>query len=63
MHFVTRATPVDDIDGKSHKIELKSSRNYSTNYINANSYLWPQGRSHTYIPLAHESNLKKPCLV
>ena len=29
-HFVTRVTPIDDIDVKSHKTELKSSRNYST---------------------------------
>jgi len=30
-HFVTRAMPIDDIDGKSHKTELESSRNHSTN--------------------------------
>ena len=32
MHFVTRTTPINKIDGKSHKTELKSSRNYSTNH-------------------------------
>ena len=30
MHFVTRAVPIDDIDGKSHKTELKSNHNHST---------------------------------
>ena len=33
MHFVTRVTPIDDIDSKSHKTELKSSHNYSTNHL------------------------------
>ena len=32
-HFVTRVTPINDIDGKSHKTVLKSSHNYSTNYL------------------------------
>ena len=31
--FVTRVTPIDDIDSKCHKMELKSSRNYSTNHL------------------------------
>ena len=31
-HFITRVMPIDDIDGKSHKIKLKSSRNYLTNH-------------------------------
>ena len=26
MHFIIRATPIEDIDGKSHKMELKSSQ-------------------------------------
>ena len=49
MHIITRATFIHDIDSKSHKMELKSSRNYSINYTSQNhttSYLWPQG--HTY---------------
>jgi len=33
MHFTTRATSIDDNDGKSHKITLKSSRNNLTNQI------------------------------
>ena len=33
MHFVTRVTPIDDIDGKSHKMKRRSSRNYSTNHL------------------------------
>ena len=36
-HFITRAAPIDDIDGKSHKIELKGSRNYSTNPMESKS--------------------------
>ena len=31
MHFVTRTKPIEGIDGKSHKMDLKSSRIYSTN--------------------------------
>ena len=37
-HFVTRVTPIDDIDGKSHKMELKSSYNYSTNHLKSKSH-------------------------
>ena len=33
MHFVTMATPINNINGKSHKTKLKSSRNYSINRI------------------------------
>ena len=32
-HFVNRARLIDDIDGKSHKTDLKSSRNYLTNHL------------------------------
>ena len=35
--FVTRTTPIDDIDSKSYKTEVKSSRNYSTNHIKPKS--------------------------
>ena len=38
MHFVTRALPINDIDGKSYKTEVKSSRNYSTNHIKSKSH-------------------------
>ena len=37
MYFVTRVTPFDNINGKSHKMELKSCRNYSTNYLKSKS--------------------------
>ena len=37
MHFVTRTMPINEIDGKSHKTELKSSRKYSTNHIKVKS--------------------------
>ena len=33
MHFVTRATLIDDINRKSYKMEVKSSHNYSTNHM------------------------------
>ena len=32
MHFITRAMPIDDIDGKSHKTELKSDRLFNQSY-------------------------------
>jgi len=52
-HFVTRATPIEDIDSKSHKTSQKSSRDYSTSHLKSKShlstsYLWPQGRTHTH---------------
>ena len=37
MHFIIRASPIDDINGKSHKMELISSRNYLTNHIKSKS--------------------------
>ena len=52
MHFVTRATRIDDIDGKRHETELKSCRHYSTNHIKSISYLWPRlalTQIHTHI--------------
>ena len=37
-HFVTRVTPpIKNIDGKNHKMELKSSRNYSTYHLKSKS--------------------------
>ena len=33
MYFVNWATLIDYIDDKSHKMDLKSSRNYSTNHL------------------------------
>ena len=53
--------PIDDIDGKSHKAELISSKNYSTNHIKSKSchcsYLWPRGHAFT-----HQIDFKKPVL-
>ena len=67
MHLNTKATLIDDIGGERHKTELKSSCNYSTNYIKLNhatSYLWPRGRTHTrihtHILWQNESDYKKP---
>ena len=36
-NFVTKAKPIDNINGKSNKMELKSSRNYLTNHIKLKS--------------------------
>ena len=42
MHFITRATSINDIDGKSYKLELKTagitqqiiqSKNHATSYL------------------------------
>ena len=33
MHFASRATPMHHIDGKGHKLELKSNRNYLINHM------------------------------
>ena len=62
--------PIDDIDGKSYKTKMKSSRNYSTNDIKPKSrhysYLWPWGRTHTkhtrhkHTNVPHKSDFKKP---
>ena len=65
MHFITRTTPIDDIDGKSHKTELKSRRNYSTNHINSKSrhlsFMASGAYIHAYThTLPHESDFKKP---
>ena len=35
--FNTRPTPIDDINGKGYKMELKSSRKYSTNHTKSKS--------------------------
>ena len=51
MHFVTRATPMDDMNGKSHKMELKYSHDYSTNCIKSKSchcLFMAQGHTHTH---------------
>ena len=36
-HFVTRVMPIDSIDSKSHKTELKSSCNYLTYHLKSKS--------------------------
>ena len=57
--------PIDDIDGKSHKTELKAAeiiqpiiqiQNHAT------SYLWPWGHTHTHTHThaPHKSDFKKP---
>ena len=37
-HFVTRATPINIIDDKSHILALKSSRDYLTNHAMLKSH-------------------------
>ena len=69
MHFVTRAMSIDDIDGKSHKTELKSSHNCSTNCIKLKSchdlfmasraYTHTHTHTHTHT-FTNESDFKKP---
>ena len=36
-HFVIRVMPIDNINSKSDKTELKSSHNYSTNHLKSKS--------------------------
>ena len=63
MYFITRATPIDEIDGQSHKMKLKSNRNYLTNHTKSKSRHWlfmvsgADTHTHTY---PHESDFKKP---
>ena len=48
--FVTRATLIDDIDSKSHKMELKKAESIKLIIQRQNhttSYLWPRD-IHTY---------------
>ena len=49
--FVTRATLIDDIDSKSHKMELKKAESIKLIIQRQNhttSYLWPRDlRTHT----------------
>ena len=68
-HFVTSVTPIADIDRKSHKTELESSHDYSTNHFKSNhttSYIWHRGWTHTHthtnthILWWHKSDFKKP---
>ena len=49
-YFVIRVTPIDSINSKSHTMELKSSRNYSTYHLKSKSchYLWPLGWTHIH---------------
>ena len=56
--FISRATPINRIDGKGHNLKLKSNRNHlSKSYKiqiiqgpnHATGYLCPQGWIHTYI--------------
>ena len=64
-HFITMATPINDIDGKSHKGEMKSGRNYSFNHIKSKSrhklFMAAGVYTHTYTyTFAHERDFKKP---
>ena len=51
MHFVTRPMPIDDIDGKSHKLELKAAeiiQPITQSQIMPLVILWPHGHTHTH---------------
>ena len=65
--FVTKATPIDCINGKHHIKKLKSSRTCLTGYsvfISCEKFLIAWGWTHTYTQTrqdkTHTSNLKKP---
>ena len=75
MHFVFRAMSINDIGGKTHKTELKSSHNYSiiisqnhpTNYVFMASGAYTHTHTHTHThtqtythTCLHESDFKKP---
>ena len=51
---------MDDIDGKSHKTELKSSRNYSNKAKTIPLVIYGPGGVHTHIHSRNESDFKKP---
>ena len=62
-HFITRATPIDDIDGKNHKTELKSSRKNSTNHTKSKSrhllFMASGAYTHTHKALAYRCPTQK----
>ena len=62
MHFITRAMPIDDIDSKSHKMELKSSHNYLLIFLVKIMPLVIYGLRgvQTHICMPHENDFKKP---
>ena len=51
---------MDDINGKSHKTELKSSRNYSNKAKIMPLVIYGPGSIHTHIQLRNEGDFKKP---
>ena len=64
-HFVTWVTPIDDINGKSHKMELKSSRrlfnqSFKVKITPLVIYGLKGGHTHTHILWRYESDFKKP---
>ena len=50
MDFITRATPINDIDGKSHKMELKSSFKVKITPLAINSFSGVHTQTHACIP-------------
>ena len=67
MHFVTSTTFIDEIDGKSHKTELKSSHYYSTNRIKPLVIIYGLKAIHKHtcvhihtLTFADENDFKKP---
>ena len=64
MDFVNRAMPIDDINSKSHKTELKSSRklfsqSYEVEIVPPAIYGLEGVHTHEYA-FAHQSGFKKP---
>ena len=53
--------PIDDIDGKSHKMELNSTHNYSTNHFQVKItplVIYGLGGRHTYINTRIHASMK-----
>ena len=63
MHFVARGTPIDDIDGKSYKTELKRKPQLFKQLYKIQItplVIYGLGGVHTHILWRNESDYKKP---
>ena len=62
-YFVSRATCINNINGKTHKMELINSRNYSTYHAKSKSHhnLFMASGAYTYThAYLHDNDFKKP---
>ena len=64
MHFITRVTPIDSTDGKTHKTTEKQPQLFSLSFkvkiMPLVIYGLRGGHIHTHILWQNESDLKKP---